>query len=169
MKPRVYFAILLLIIPLQASLLDALSLGGVKPDLALVVLYIIGLLTSPAEAALAGIAIGLVQDIGSASLIGFSGMTRGLEGLVAGLLGSSVLDISSPVIVLFLAAFSIVEGLFITIFLQVIYGAVPFLAMMGSRVLPQALYTGILGFFLLQLISRKNVLPALMRRDFQKE
>ncbi len=169
MKPHAYFVILLLIIPLQASLLDVFSIGGVKPDLALAVLYIIGLLTSPAEAALAGIAIGLVQDIGSASLIGFSGMTRGLEGLAAGLLGSRVLDISSPMIVLVLAVFSLAEGIFIAIFLQVIYGSVPFLAMMGGRVLPQAFYTGILGFFLLRLISKKNVLPALMRRDFQKE
>jgi hypothetical protein len=54
MKPRIYFIILLLIIPVQASLLSPLSLAGIKPDLALAVLYIIGLLTSPGEAALAG-------------------------------------------------------------------------------------------------------------------
>jgi len=169
MKPRVYFAVFVLIIPLQASFFDSLSIGGIKPDLALAILYIIGLLTSPSEAALAGMAIGLLQDIGSASLIGFTGMTRGLEGLAAGLLGSRVLDISSPAIVLFLVVFSLAEGLLVAFFLQVIYGAVPFLAMMGGRVLPQALYTGVLGYFLLQLVGRKNVLPALLRRDFQKE
>ena len=169
MKPRVYLAIFVLIIPLQASLLDPLSIGGIKPDLALTVLYLIGLLTSPLEATLAGVSIGLVQDIGSASLIGFTGMTRGLEGLAAGLLGSRVLDISSPAIILVLAVFSLAEGLFITAFLQVTYGDVPFLGIMGSRVLPQALYTSLLGFFLLRLVTRKDVLPALMRRDFQKE
>ena len=169
MKPRVYVAVLVLIIPFQSSLFDALSFSGIKPDLALAILYIIGLLTSPAEAALAGMAIGLVQDIGSAGLIGFTGIIRGLEGLAAGFLGARVLDISSPVMVLFLTAFSLAQGIFISFFLQITYGSVPFLAMMGGRVLPQALYTGILGFFLLRLISRKNVLPALMRRDFQKE
>ncbi len=169
MKPLVYFAILVLIIPFQASLLEPLSVGGIKPDLALVLLYIIGLLTNPVEATLAGIALGVIQDIGSASLIGFSGMTRGLEGLAAGLLGSRVLDISSPVIVLFLAAFSVAEGLFIALFLQITYGDVPFLALMGGRVLPQTLYTSMLGIFLIRLITRKDVLPAVMRRDFQKE
>ncbi len=169
MKPLVYFAILVLIIPFQASLLEPLSVGGIKPDLALVLLYIIGLLTSPLEATLAGIALGLMQDIGSASLIGFSGMTRGLEGLAAGLLGSRVLDISSPVIVLFLAVFSIAEGLFIAFFLQITYGDVPFLSLMGGRVLPQTLYTSMLGIFLMRLATRKDVLPAVMRRDFQKE
>ncbi len=169
MKPRVYFAVFVLLIPLQASLFDAVSIGGIKPDLALIILYSIGLLTSPSEAALAGMAIGLLQDAGSASLIGLSGMTRGLEGLAAGLLGSRILDISSPAIVLFLMAFSLAEGLLVALFLQVIYGAVPFLAMMGGLILPQALYTGVLGFFVLQLVGRKNVLPALMRRDCPKE
>ena len=169
MKPRVYFTILLLIIPFQASLIEPISLGGIKPDLTLAVLYIIGLLTGPTEAALAGMAIGLVQDVGSASLIGFSGMTRGLEGLAAGLLGSRVLDLSSPVIVVFLAAFSLAEGILISLFLQVTYGDVPFLSMLGQRMLPQALYTSILGLLLLQLIRKKNIFPLLMRRDFQKE
>jgi rod shape-determining protein MreD len=169
MRPRIYLAILLLIIPFQASLIDRMSLGGIKPDLALAVLFIIGLVTGPTEAALAGIAIGLVQDIGSASLIGFSGMTRGLEGLAAGLLGSRVLDFSSPVIVLFLAAFSLAEGILVFLFMQITYGDVPFLSMLVGRILPQALYTSILGLLLLQLIGKKNILPLLMRRDFQKE
>ncbi len=169
MKPRVYLAILVLIIPLQASLIEPMSLGGIKPDLALAVLYIIGLLTGPTEAALAGMAFGLVQDIGSASLIGFSGMMRGMEGLAAGLLGSRVRDFTSPVIVLFLAVFSLAEGILIALFLQVTYGDVPFLSMLGGRILPQAIYTSILGLLLLQLIGKKNILPLLMRRDFQKE
>jgi hypothetical protein len=47
MKPRIYFIILLLIIPIQASLFSHLSLAGIKPDLALALIYIIGLLTGP--------------------------------------------------------------------------------------------------------------------------
>ena len=169
MKPRVYLVILLLIIPFQASLLNPLSLAGIKPDLALVVLFIIGLLTGPAEAALAGMGIGLVQDIGSASLLGFSGLTRGLVGLAAGLLGTRVLDIGSPTIVFFLAAFSLAEGILISLFLQVTYGAVPFFSMIAGRLLPQALYTSVLGLVLLQLVNRKDILAMLKRRNVQKE
>jgi cell shape-determining protein MreD len=165
----VYLVILLLIIPFQASLLDPLSLAGIKPDLALAILFIIGLLTGPAEAALAGMAIGLVQDIGSASLIGFSGLTRGLVGFAAGQLGLKVLDIGSPAIVLFLAIFSLGEGILITLFLQVTGGAVPFLSMIGGRLIPQALYTSILGLALLQLVNKKGVLTRLTRRNLQKE
>jgi rod shape-determining protein MreD len=101
MKPRVYLMMLLLIIPVQASLFSPLSLAGIKPDLPLALIYIIGLLTGPTEASLAGMGIGLVQDIGSASLIGMNGFTRGSSASRAGFLGRRVLDIASPSNVIF--------------------------------------------------------------------
>jgi rod shape-determining protein MreD len=169
MKPRIYFIIFLLIIPFQASLLSLLSLAGIKPDLALAVIYIIGLLTGPGEAALAGIGIGLVQDIGSASFIGLTGLTRGLVGLFAGLFGKRVLDISSPSNLILLTAFSLAEGLFIALFMQVFYGSVPIFSMFFTSMLPQALYTGVLGVLLLRLINSRNVLSTLKRHALQKE
>ncbi len=169
MKPYVYVFILLLIIPFQSTLLNPFSVFGMKPDLALAILFIIGLLTGPVEAALAGISIGLVQDIGSASLFGFLGFTRGLVGLGAGLLGSRVLDASNPVIVLFLAVFSIIEGALISIFLQATYGAVPFVTMLAGRLVPQAIYTSLLCFLLLRLALKRDFLRLLKRRHIQKE
>src|SRR5208337_1712385 len=154
---------------LQASLFNPVSIAGIKPDLALAVLFIIGLLTGPIEAALAGMGIGLLQDIGSASLLGFSGLTRGLVGLAAGLLGSRILDISNPLSVLFLAVFSLGEGLLISLFLQTTYGLVPFFSTIGGRLFPQAIYTSALCFLLLRLASQRNLLRLLKRRDIQKE
>jgi cell shape-determining protein MreD len=169
MKPYVYFIVLVLIIPFQASLLSPVSIAGIKPDLPLAILFIIGLLTGPAEAALAGMGIGLVQDIGSVSLFGFSGLTRGLVGLAAGLLGSRVLDISNPMIILVLAVCSLGEGLLISLFLQTTYGAVPFCSMIGGRLIPQAIYTSVLFFLLLRLARQQNILRLLKRRDIRKE
>lgn len=54
MKPLVYAAILVLIIPVQAALFGWVSVAGIKPDLALALLYLIGLLTGPFEAASPG-------------------------------------------------------------------------------------------------------------------
>ena len=169
MKSHFYLIVLLLLIPFQASLLDPLSLGGIKPDLALALLYIVGLLTSPAEAMIAGMGVGLLQDIGSASLIGLTGLTRGLVGLSAGLLGKQVLDIRSPTNSIFLALFSLLEGICITLFMQVYYGSVPFFSILTGRLLPQAIYTGILGVVLLQLMNRKDVIAVLRRGTVQKE
>jgi rod shape-determining protein MreD len=169
MKPHVYVILFLLLIPFQASLIDMISLGGVKPDLVLAVLFVIGLLTGPVEATAAGMGIGLLQDIASASFIGFSGLTRGLVGLAAGLLGTRVIDSSSPAVVPFLALFSLAEGLLIVSFLQTTDGAVPFFSLVTARLLPQAIYTSLLGLLVLRLVSRKKVLPLLKRHDIEKE
>jgi rod shape-determining protein MreD len=169
MKPPVYLVLFLVLIPFQAGLLEPLSIGGIKPDLPLALLYIIGLITSPREATLFGIGTGLLLDIGSASFLGLMGISRGLVGLCASLLGTRVLDISSPSNGLFLAAFCLVEGICIALFLQLFYGAVPFFSLVAGNILPKAIYTGLLGVLLLQLIARKNVLPVLKRRAVQKE
>ncbi len=164
MKPRVYLMLFLLILPFQAGLLSPLSLAGIKPDLILALLYIIGLLTGPVEAALAGVCLGLLMDIGTASLLGLTGLTRGLVGFFAGLLGRKVLNITSPSNGLFLAAFSLIEGICIILFLQLFYGDLPFFSLVAGRVLPQAVYTGALGILLLRLTAGRNALPALKRR-----
>jgi cell shape-determining protein MreD len=169
MKPRVYVILLFLIIPIQASLLNPLSLGGIKPDLGLAALYGIGLLTGPGEATLIGMALGLVQDLGSAGLIGFSGFTRGAIGFFSGVLGRHVLDLASPSNILFITAFSVAESIFIALFLEVFRGAVPFFGMLFTHMLPVAFYTGVLGYLMLRLVSRKGVLAALLRRSLQKE
>jgi rod shape-determining protein MreD len=169
MKPRVYLIILLLVIPVQASLFGPFSIAGIKPDLPLALLYIIGLLAGPTEGALAGIGLGLLQDISSAGLLGLSGLTRGMIGFGAGFLGQRVLDIASPMNIVFLSAFCLLEGVAVSIFLQAIYGSVPFLSTLFARTLPQALYTGLLGTFLLRLIKGKDFTSMLLRRSLQKE
>lgn len=169
MKPRWYLLMLALLIPVQAGLFNPLSIAGVKPDLGLALLYLIGLLTGPVEATLAGMSIGLVQDIGSASFIGLTGITRGLVGLAAGLIGRRVLDIGSPSNGIFLAAFSLLEGLGLALFMQVYSGSVPFFGILTGRLLPGALYTGFLGILLLRFMSTRDVVSALRRRDVQKE
>ncbi len=169
MKSWVYFAIFVLLVPFQAGLITPLSIYGIKPDLALACLFIVGLLTGPAEGAFAGMGMGLIQDIGSASLLGLTGLSRGMVGLASGMLGRKVLDVGSPSIVLFLAALSLAESLFIALFLQTTYGAVPFVSLIFSRMLPQTLYTCLAGFALLRLVNRRKVLASLRRRDIQKE
>jgi len=169
MKSRVYLIVLLLLLPLQASLFGPLSLGGITPDLGLAVLYCIGLMTGPVEAALAGIVIGLLQDIGSASLIGFSGLTLGLVGLVAGFLGRRVLDIQSPSNIVFLVVFCLAESLFSALFLELTYGSVPLVGLFFGRFLPRAVTTAVIGYALLRLMTGKNVLAWMRRRELQKE
>ena len=169
MRPSVYVAIVLLLLPLQASLLAPLSRIGLAPDLGMAVLYIIGLLTTPVEAAIAGIAIGLLQDMGSASLLGLSGLTLGIVGLLTGLLGQRVLDIESPSNVAFLALFSLAGSLLTALFLDLIYGGFPMLGPFFVRMVPRAAATTFAGYLILRFATRRNVLPLIRRRSLQKE
>jgi rod shape-determining protein MreD len=164
-----YLIILLLLLPLQASLFGPLPLGSIAPDLGLAVLYCIGLLTGPVEAALAGVAIGLIQDLGSASLIGFSGLTRGVVGFFAGFLGKRVLDIQSPSNIVFLVVFCLAESLFSALFLEITYGSVPLVGLFFGRMVPRAITTSLVGYGFLRLMNGKNVLAWLLRRELQKE
>lgn len=169
MKPRVYIMLFLLVIPVQASLLNPLSLFGIRPDFILVLLYVIGLLTGPTEGALAGMGLGLLQDISSASPLGFGGLTRGLFGLSAGFLGQQVLDIASPANIIFLSAFCLLEGIVVSVFMQALYGSGPYISMFFTSTLPRAVYTGLLGTFMLQFIRDKDIPSMMLRRSLQKE
>lgn len=169
MKPRVYVVLLVLLLPLQASLFSPLSIAGITPDLGLAVLYAIGLLTGPMEAALAGIALGLMQDIGSASFLGYTALSRGLVGLLMGIFGRQVLDISSPSNTLFLAAFVIGEGIFHALFIEVLHGSVPFFRLLVFYLIPQAIATGVLGMLLFKMINSRRTLEALTRRSLRRE
>lgn len=169
MKLPVYLVILLLIIPVQASLLEPFSLGGIKPDAGLALLYCVGLLTSPLEGALFGMALGLVQDIGSADLVGFTAFTRGMIGLLAGLLGRHLLDLANPSNILFITLISIIDGVFTSLFLQFFFGSVPFFTLLFTRTLPLALYTGVLGYLLIRVLTSKKTLAFVKRRSLQKE
>jgi len=169
MRPRVYLIIVLLLIPFQASLFSPLSLGSATPDLGLAVLYCVGLLSGPIEGSLAGIAIGLLQDMGSASLLGFSGFTRGVIGLFTGLLGRRVLDIQSPSNILFLFVISLADSLFSALVLEMTYGSVPVVGLFFGRAMLKAATTACVGYGILRLITGKHALGWIRRRTLKKE
>lgn len=169
MRYPVYAAILLLLLPVQAGLLAPLDNLGIWPDLGLAFVFIIGLLTGPGEAALAGVAVGLLQDIGSASLLGFTGLTRGLAGLAAGILGQRVLDVRSPSSSIFLFAFSIAESLVAAFFLEAIRGDMPVGGLFIRQMLPRAFFTALAGHGILRFATRRSVLALTRRRELQKE
>jgi rod shape-determining protein MreD len=168
-KPAVYCIILLLIAPLQGSLLAPLARFGIWPDLGMAILYAIGLLTGPVEGALAGMGLGLMQDVAAASLVGLSGLSRGIAGFVAGFLGQRVLDLGSPSNIVVLAAFSLAESLMIAVFFETAYGTMPFGALFIRRMLPRAIMTALTGYLVLRLATRRDVRRMVLRRSLQKE
>jgi len=169
MKVGAYLTLFFLIIPLQASLLSPLSVAGITPDITLALLFIIGLITKPIEATLVGMATGILLDIGTASHIGLMGFTRGLVGLSISLLGKKALNITSPSNGIVLAVFGLLEGICTLLFLQLIYDSVPFISLIIYRIIPQSIYTGVLGVLLLRFLTVKDVVDFLKRPTVEKE
>ena len=123
------------------------------------------------EAALAGMALGLVQDIGSASLLGMNAFTGGIcRSRAPDFLGRSVLDIASPSNIIFLSAFSLTEGIAVSLFMQMFYGNVPLprhvhhATAASGACLPACSALSCCSF-----MSRKKVMTMLMRRSLLKE
>ena len=55
------------------------------------------------------------------------------------------------------------------LFIQAFYGSVPVINMFFTSMLPHALYTGVLGIFLLRVINSRSALNMLKRHALQKE
>jgi rod shape-determining protein MreD len=169
MRSFVYVIVGLLLVPLQANFAAPLGRFALAPDLGIAVLSVIGLLTGPLEAAFAGVALGLLQDVGSASLLGLSGLTMGVVGLLAGLLGQRMLDIRSSSNIIFFGLFSLAASLLAVLLLNLIYGGIPVLGPFFFAMLPRAVVTAATAYFLLRFATRRTVLARIRRHKLQGE
>src|SRR5881409_665798 len=70
----------------QSSVVPSWSIGGVMPDLPLIMTALVALRRGPETGCLVGFASGLFQDAASGSLLGVQALSRGLAGFAVGLL-----------------------------------------------------------------------------------
>lgn len=152
MKPALYAALVLGLVPLQTSLLHYLSLGSVRPDLCLVAAGLIGFLAGPVEGVLVGIALGFTQDLFSAGTLGLNLIAKGLVGLLAGLAGRQVTNATMATLLMTLVSLSVLENL---VFLFVVRGGGELgdrLAALPSILLPETLLNVVFGATLYWLL-----------------
>src|SRR5215475_14093364 len=70
----------------QWSVVPAVSVGGVTPDLPLVVTVFLAVRKGPVTGCVAGFVAGLLQDMAGGGLIGIQALTKALAGFCMGLL-----------------------------------------------------------------------------------
>jgi rod shape-determining protein MreD len=129
----------------QVTVVPALRIGNVLPDLPLIVVVLLALRRGPEFGCLAGFAAGLVQDAVGGGLIGVQALTKALAGFAVGTVAGE-LRVTQPLVqVPGLALLTIVEGLLRYGLLKLFHFGVPFGDLMLYVVLPQALYNGFLG------------------------
>lgn len=129
----------------QWSVVPALSVGGVTPDLPLIVTAFLALRGGPETGCLAGFLAGFLQDMAGGGLIGVQALTKAMAGFGMGLLVGR-LWVSSPLVqVPGLVLLTVAEGVVRYFLLQLFHFPASLGELMAHVILPQALYNGFLG------------------------
>lgn len=145
---------------LQTTIMDYLSVYGVKPDLVMLLVIFNGFLLGPREGAFLGFAGGIIEDLFSGSYIGINALTKMVAGYLAGISGERLYKENS-LVVSGVTFFSTTVGLLVN-YLLLLYLKIhmPFFHTLFRVILPTALYTAVLvPFFykrVLHLVIIKN-------------
>jgi rod shape-determining protein MreD len=134
----------------QAALLGSVSVGGVRPDLFLLLLFFLSSRVGPEVATLQGFALGLCQDALSGGPLGLRGFTFALFGFLTAWL-SHDLATEKPLTQLWLLLVGTAgAGALTFVLLTFFVEALPLLPALGVLG-PETVYTAVVGFLLLRL------------------
>jgi hypothetical protein len=106
-----YIALILLLVPVQTTLLPHVAIWDIKPDLGLVFAALIGVLAGELEGLMVGLAIGWILNLYSAGDLWLNLVTTGGAGLFAGLLARQVAEITPTMVAVGLLLLSLLGGL----------------------------------------------------------
>ena len=154
MKFVIYLILVLLLVPLQTTLLPHLTVWNVKPDLGLVAAVLVGLFAGELEGLLVGLVIGWILSLFSAGELWLSLLTNGGAGLLAGFLGRQVSQMTAVSLGLGLLLVSLVSGAFAALNFQHFDGSQMWW-MIESIVFPQACFDGIVGGAIYWILSQR--------------
>ncbi|MEW6724790.1 MAG: rod shape-determining protein MreD [Bacillota bacterium] len=154
MKTWIVAGLLLFTFLLQLSITPFLSLGGVKPDLVVLLVTVLGVVFGSSFGLGAGIVSGLVADIFFGRYIGIHALSLGILGYLAGLAEHQVYREQSLVQVTTAMVATAFHQLVFMILLIAVGPRLPLGAAIGRTIIPVALYNGVLGPFVFRAIFR---------------
>lgn len=153
MKFLFYLLLVLLLVPLQTTLLPHLSMWNIKPDLGLVAAALVGLFAGELEGLLVGLSIGWILNLFSAGELWLSLLTNGGVGILAGFLGRQLSQVTSLSMGAGLLLVSLASGLLAAMSFQNLDMS-QIWWMIQSIVLPQACFDGAVGAGLFWVLSQ---------------
>jgi len=142
---------------LQPTLVPRLAIGGIQPDLFLVLAFALSLSVGAEMATAGGFLIGLYQDTLSGAPLGLNAFTLSLIGFLVSRLSRQLGTAQLPArfILLFLAG--VVSGLITLLVLRFFQVHRPLSVSLLWTVLPAAFYTATLGVGLLAIPKLKAI------------
>jgi rod shape-determining protein MreD len=156
MKVAASVALVLLVIPIQIVLLDRISIAGIRPDLALVTVCLIGLYRSEVETVLAGLVMGFAQDLFSGGALWGNLCLKPVLGLLAGLAGRNLVNLTWAVVLALMLGISLLSGFVLYLLKSFTGSGVSLFPAAHGIILPQAGYDAMLGLAVYRLIRRWN-------------
>ena len=154
---------------LQCSVFPALEIGGIKPNLMLIITASFGFMRGPREGMFVGIASGLLIDIQSGDMIGFYALIYLVAGYLNGLFEQIYFDEDIKLPLFLIAVSDLLYGLCIYVFTFLLRSDINFLYYLNRIIIPEAIYTIVitLGVYpLLLFINHK--LEAVEKRSASK-
>lgn len=150
MNVLISVGLVLLLIPLQTTLLPHASVWGVKPDVGLVAACFVGLLAGELQGVLVGLAIGWALNLFSAGDLWVSLVTKGGAGFLAGMIGRHLTHVSPMLMGIGVFAVSCLSGLTELFTLTSLSDS---WWQLWSIVLPQACYDAVVAAGLYWILS----------------
>ncbi|HDP36917.1 MAG TPA: rod shape-determining protein MreD [Candidatus Atribacteria bacterium] len=147
--------IIVVALVIQLTLVNSVTILGLKPDLIMVVVVVFSLLKGEKEGTISGFTSGLLQDIFSTGLLGINALAKTVIGFSCGILKEKIFHehilFIIPVIT-FIASF--MQSILIILLLRA-FGIEYNLAWSLKQVaLPEALYNSLLSPFIFLAINK---------------
>jgi hypothetical protein len=157
-KLLAYAGLVLLLVPVQTTLLPHVAIWDIKPDLGLVAAALIGVLAGELDGLLVGLAIGWLLNLYSAGDLWLNLVTTGGAGLFAGLLARHVAEITPTIFCVCLLLLSLAGGL-VAVFSMNRATVADSWWMVQFVVVPQACFDAAAGAALLWFLEQRFALP----------
>jgi len=155
MKILLKGSIIVVALLIQLTLINSITILGLKPDLIMVVVVVFSLLKGEKEGTISGFASGLLQDIFSTGLLGINALAKTVIGFSCGIIKEKIFHehilFIIPVIT-FIA--SLIQSILILLLLRA-FGIEYGLAWSLKQIaLPEALYSSLLSPFIFLVINK---------------
>ncbi|MEA2086895.1 MAG: rod shape-determining protein MreD [Candidatus Caldatribacteriota bacterium] len=155
MKILLKGAIIVVTLLIQLTLINSITILGLKPDLIMVVVVVFSLLKGEKEGTVSGFASGLLQDIFSAGLLGINALAKTVVGFTCGIVKEKIFHehilFIIPVIT-FIASF--MQSIIIFLLLRAFGTEYNLVWSLKQVALPEALYSSLLSPFIFLAINK---------------
>ena len=156
MTPKIPSILIFLVLAaLQASVVEGISIYGIKPSLILIVVYALSITGGEWRGLVYGASGGFIEDCLSGGYIGLFMSGYAIAGYVAGKLGRKIVNVGESANFAGIFLLSLTAGLYISTVMEALLGGSGTLYRMMRFALPQAMYNAVAGAFLLWLFRER--------------